>query len=290
MKILVLGASGMLGSAIVRTLSHDDQLEVYGTVRSAAGKNFFSAEIAGRLIDNIDVEHFDSLVQVHSKVRPDVVINCIGLVKQVADADNPLNAIPINTMLPHRLANLCKLGNARLIHISTDCVFNGKKGGYRDFDVSDATDLYGKSKFLGEVDYENAITLRTSIIGHELHTSHGLIEWFLAQEGNCSGYTNAIFSGLPTVVLAAVIRDHVLPNPSLHGVYQVAAKPISKYELLTLVAKIYRKKITINPSDALVVDRSLDASRFRDATGFLAPEWPELIEAMYLTREGDAIV
>ncbi len=280
MRILVLGASGMLGNAMVRVLSEKADWQVHGTVRSEGSKRYFPVDIIESLLSGVDVEQQDSLLQAFVRARPDVVINCVGLVKQLAEADDPLQALPINTLLPHRLARLCDLAGARLIHMSTDCVFSGAKGGYRESDVSDATDLYGRTKYLGEVDYPHAITLRTSIIGHELQSAHGLVGWFLSQQGKCKGYTRAIFSGVPTVVLAKIIRDVVMCHPELHGVYHVAAKPISKYDLLNRVAKIYCKQIEIVPDDNLVIDRSLDASKFREATGYVVPEWDEMIKLM----------
>jgi dTDP-4-dehydrorhamnose reductase len=167
-----------------------------------------------------------------------------------------------------------------LIHVSTDCVFSGSRGNYRESDTSDATDLYGKSKFIGEVSYPHTITLRTSIIGHELTGNHSLIGWFLAQSGPVKGYTKAIFSGLPTVELARVVRDHVLPNRDLSGLYHVAAEPIDKFDLLNIVAKAYGKDIAIEPDDRVSIDRSLNAERFRAATGYVAPAWPDLIARM----------
>ena len=281
MKILVLGASGMLGNAMIRVLSEKADWQVHGTVRSESSKRYFRPDIAGRLLSGVDVEQNDSLTQAFIRIRPDAVINCVGLVKQLADADDPLQAIPINSLLPHRLAKLCELSGARLVHMSTDCVFAGGKGGYRESDAADARDLYGRSKFLGETAYPHTVTLRTSIIGHELQSAHGLVGWFLSQQGRCNGYTKAIFSGLPTVALAQVVRDIVIPRTGLSGVYHVAAQPISKYDLLKLIAKVYGKTIEITPSDQLVIDRSLNADRFRDATGYVAPSWPELIELMH---------
>jgi dTDP-4-dehydrorhamnose reductase len=187
-------------------------------------------------------------------------------------------------LLPHRLAGLCELVGARLVHMSTDCVFSGKKGDYHESDPSDAEDLYGKSKFLGEVVYPHAITLRTSIIGHELQGARSLIDWFLSQERQCKGYTKAIYSGMPTVVLAQLVRDVIIPQTDLTGLYHVAAKPISKFDLLRLVADVYGKTIEIIPDDKLVIDRSLNAERFRDATGYVAPGWPKLIELMHTYR------
>jgi dTDP-4-dehydrorhamnose reductase len=281
MKILVLGASGMLGNAMVRLLSENTDWQVYGTVRSESSKRFFNADIFERLLSRVDVEQNDSLMQAFICIRPDVVINCVGLIKQLADADDPLQVIPINALLPHRLARLCKLSGARLVHMSTDCVFAGEKGGYQESDLSDAKDLYGRSKYLGEVAYSHTITLRTSIIGHELQSAHGLVGWFLSQQERCNGFTRAIFSGLPTVVLAQIVRDIVIPRVDLSGIYHVAAQPISKFELLKLIAEVYGKSIEVISDDRLVIDRSLNADRFRMATGYKAPAWPELVHRMH---------
>jgi len=281
MKVLVLGVSGMLGNAMFRKLSEGAEVEVFGTARSASVRRFFAPEFAGRIITGVDVENQDSLARVFAEVKPQTVVNCIGLIKQLSDANDPLQALPINAMLPHRLARLCELGGGRLVHISTDCVFAGTKGNYRESDSADATDLYGRSKHLGEVTYPHTITLRTSIIGHELSSGHGLLGWFLAQEGQVKGYTKAVFSGLPTVELARVVREVVLPRPELSGLFHVASAPIAKYDLLKLIADVYGKRIEIIPDDALVIDRSLNAERFRDATGYVAPPWPELVKQMF---------
>lgn len=270
----------MLGNAMVRVLSEDCEHEVYGSARSSAVKRHFADDVASRIVAGIDVEQFDSLVALFGRLRPELVVNCIGLVKQLAEADDPLQALPINSLLPHRLARLCELAGSRFVHVSTDCVFNGRKGAYREADQSDAEDLYGRSKFLGEVDYSHAITLRTSIIGHELASAHGLVGWFLAQQGRVKGYRKAVFSGLPTVELARVVRDVVLPRADLRGLYHVAAEPIAKYDLLKLVADAYGKQIEIEPDDRVVIDRSLVATRFREATGYVAPSWPELVARM----------
>jgi dTDP-4-dehydrorhamnose reductase len=279
MKILVLGANGMLGHAVIRVLSKDPSLEVIGTLRGRAPGHPDLAR--SRLVGGVDVEQFDALIRVFETVHPQAVINCVGLVKQLAHAQDPLRAIPINSVLPHRLAALCGASGARLIHISTDCVFSGKRGRYIESDFPDAEDIYGRSKLLGEVDYPYAITLRTSIIGPELAGSHGLVGWFLSQSGPVRGFRRAIFSGLPTVELAAVIRDRVLPRPDLRGLYHVASDPIDKFELLRLVAAAYGKTNEINPDDKLVIDRSLNGRRFEEATGYGRPPWPELIRRMH---------
>ncbi|MDG4476051.1 dTDP-4-dehydrorhamnose reductase family protein [Thiovibrio frasassiensis] len=281
MKVLVIGASGMIGSTFLRILSEKNDWKVFGTVRDRSVKRFFSALGGERLISGVDVQHHDLLVRILDEIRPDVVVNCAGLTKHKPDAEDPLVSIPINTLMPHRLAGLCKLVGARLIHVSTDCIFSGEKGGYVENDFADARDVYGKSKALGEVNYPHAITLRTSTIGHELQSQFGLLEWFLLQERCCKGYTRAIFSGLPTVVFAQVVRDVVIPRKELSGVYHVAAQPISKYDLLKLIADVYGKTIDIVPDEQLVIDRSLNADRFRDVTGYVAPSWPELIQLMH---------
>jgi len=279
-KVLVLGATGMLGNAVLRLFAQSAGYEVVGSARSTNALRLLPANLSDHVICGVDVENMDSLITLFTKVRPDVVINCIGLVKQLADANDPLAAIPINALLPHRLARLCGVAGARLIHMSTDCIFSGAKGLYIEADASDAKDLYGRSKYVGEVDYPHAITLRTSIIGHELSGAHSLVGWFLAQQGSARGFRRAIFSGLPTVELARVIRDYVMPHPELHGVYHVSAEPINKFDLLTLIAKAYGKTIDITPDDELVIDRSLDSSRFRVATGYQPQPWPELVRRM----------
>lgn len=280
MRVLVLGASGMIGSTTFRVLSERHDWVVYGSVRSETAKQFFPAQLAERLLANVDATNYDALVDVFARIRPEVVINCVGATKHKTDGNDPLMAIPLNALLPHRLARLCDAVNARLVHVSTDCVFSGKQGHYTEEDLPDTDDVYGRSKALGEVDYPNAITLRTSTIGHELQSSYGLLDWFLTQQGSCKGFKRAIFSGLSSMEFARVIRDIVIPQPSLHGLYHVAGPAIAKYDLLKLVAKVYGKAIEIIPENEFVIDRSLNADRFHAATGYQSPEWPELIESM----------
>lgn len=280
MKILILGASGMLGNAMLRVLCENGDSEVTGTLRGNNALRMLPEHLHDNIVTGIDVENQDQLVALLDKVRPHVVINCIGLIKQLAEANDPLSAIPINSLLPHRLARLASLAGARTIHFSTDCIFSGKKGGYTEADTSDAYDLYGRSKFLGELHGPSSFTVRTSIIGHELGGTNSLIGWFLAQQGSTKGFTRAIFSGLPTVELARVVRDYIIPKPELSGLWHVSADPIAKFDLLRLVADVYGKTINIVPDDKLVIDRSLDSSRFRLETGYSPPSWPELIQLM----------
>lgn len=283
MKVLVLGASGMLGSAMIRELSHDAQLQVWGSLRSDAHKAAFSSQIAEHLISGVDVLNEERLTDLFNRVAPQVVINCIGLVKQVKDSEDEQKAMAINALLPHQLAKLCERYGARLIHFSTDCVFSGDRGGYLETDLPDAQDLYGRSKLQGEVTQGNSLTLRTSIIGHELHGNQGLLEWFLSQEATCKGFTKAIFSGLPTPVLASLVHQ-ILGKPDLIGIYHVSSEPISKYNLLKAIATQYGKKIEIVPSEELVIDRSLNSERFSKQTGWIAPSWDTMIKQMYTDR------
>lgn len=280
MKVLVLGATGMLGNAMLRLFAGSPGFEAVGTARSAGLVARLPEAVRPLVRLGVDVENMDQVAAVLAAERPDVVINAIGLIKQLADAKDPLAALPVNALLPHRLARLTALSGARLVHVSTDCVFSGRKGGYVETDFPDADDLYGRSKLLGEVDYPHAITLRTSIIGHELASANALIGWFLAQQGPVRGFRRAIFSGLPTVVLAEIVRDHVLPRPDMRGLWHVSAEPIDKFTLLSLVRDAWGRSTVIEPFDDFVIDRSLNSDRFRAATGWTPPPWPALVKRM----------
>lgn len=286
MRVLILGASGMLGSAVFREFDGHAPHEVWGLVRNEASLPYFSSTQQRRILTGVDVLDEAALRVAFERARPDVVINCVGLIKQKEHVEDPLVVLPINAMLPHRLASLCVPGNVRLLHISTDCVFSGRKGMYTEDDTSDAEDLYGKSKYIGELrDAAHAVTLRTSIVGRELNSSRALVDWFLAQQGAVQGFRRSIFSGMTAVELARVMRDVVLPDPSLHGLYHVSSAPISKFELLKLVAAQYGKIIDVLPDDELVIDRSLDASRFRKATGYRAPSWENMVRVMHEAKK-----
>nr|WP_279611082.1 SDR family oxidoreductase [Vibrio gelatinilyticus] len=279
-KVLVIGTTGMLGYSIFANLSELSNLDVYGTVRTVNGlEKFFPS--TDKLIPNVDVKDFETLERAISAAKPDVVINCIGLIKQHDVSKQHVEAIEINALLPHKIAQLCDTIDARLIHFSTDCVFDGKVGDYLESDLPTATDLYGKSKCLGEVDYGKHVTLRTSIIGHELKSSVSLIDWFLSQEGSVRGFSKAVFSGLPTAYVAKVLADYVLPNSSLSGLYQLSVDPIDKYSLISKVADVYNKQIEIEKFEDFVIDRSLNSSKFREETGFVPPSWDELVKFMH---------
>ena len=284
MKVLVLGASGMLGSAMVRVLSESGDLEVFGSIRSKKIKKFFSKNISNNLVECKDVTDYDNLLNIFSNIKPNLVINCISLSKEFLIKSDPLLMIPVYALLPHQLAKLCKVNNSRLIHISTDGIFSGSKGGYIESDPFDVNDLYGVTKFIGEVSEQHSISIRTSIIGHELQQKKGLLEWFLSQKKSCKCFNRAIFSGFPTIVLAQIIRDFVIPRPDLSGIYHVASNPISKCKLLRLIADIYGKKIEILPDKKIFMNRSLNPERFRIATGYNPPDWQSLVKIMSLYR------
>jgi dTDP-4-dehydrorhamnose reductase len=282
MKILVFGATGMLGNALIRVLSEIDNWEVFGTVRTEESKRFFHPKHAKNLIVGCEVTNYNDLVKVFNEINPQVVINCISLSKELLKSADPLRMIPIYSLLPHQLAMLCKNFGARLVQMSTDGVFSGKKGDYTESDPSDAQDIYGSTKYIGEVHEPHAITIRTSIIGHELQSKNGLVEWFLSQEEQCVCFSRAIFSGFPAVVLAQIIRDIIIPNTDLNGVHHVASSPISKCDLLRLIAKVYGKKIKLITNDKVEINRSLNAEYFRIATGYRPPDWQSLVKLMHI--------
>lgn len=269
----------MLGHKVWQELH--PQFETFVTVRTlhrALGETMGADPARVFHADATDVERLRTILR---ETRPDAVVNCVGIVKQLAAAKDPIPSIEINSLLPHRLAAECRTAGARLVHISTDCVFSGKRGMYTEEDAPDAEDLYGRSKLLGEVTGERAITLRTSIIGRELHATSGLVEWFLSRRGaTADGYTRAIFSGLTTAELARVIANVLEHHPGLSGLWHVSAEPIAKLELLQLLNDAYRANVTIRPSDTVTIDRSLDSTRFRAATGWSPRSWKTMVADM----------
>lgn len=280
-KILVLGATGMLGHKLMQVLSKT--FSMTGTVRRDASAFSHHPIFAGmNIIGNVRADDLDSIHRAIQHSNPDVVINCIGIVKQLPAANDPLPGITINALFPHQLANICRQKNIRLIHMSTDCVFSGNRGNYSEDDLSDAEDLYGKTKYLGEVNYPGCLTIRTSIIGRELETAHGLIEWFLSQKGkSVFGYKKAIFSGLTTIALSEIVGEIISDYPALHGVRQIASEPISKFDLLNLVKKIYGMTITIESDETVMNDRSLNPYKFKKETNIKIPSWQSMITQMF---------
>ncbi|QLE07505.1 SDR family oxidoreductase [Pseudoalteromonas shioyasakiensis] len=281
MKILVLGATGMLGYSIYSNLSEVSIFDVFGTVRNINGKEDYFKNTLNKLVFGVDIYDFDSVISVVNDINPDVVINCIGLIKQHDISKLHTDAIYVNSLLPHKLAKLCSASGAKLIHFSTDCVFTGADGGYTEDSNPDSIDLYGSSKRLGEVDYGKHLTLRTSIIGHELSSNVSLVDWFLSQSGSVKGFTKAVFSGLPTAYIAKLLIEKILLAGNLSGLYHLSVDPIDKFTLLSLVSKVYSHDLEIQPSEQLTMDRSLNSNKLRNELGLITPSWPELIDFMF---------
>lgn len=270
----------MLGHSLWLTLR--DRFEAYVTVRRPASAylhlDLFDPR---RLIDRLDATLEGDRRRAFETARPEVVVNCVGLIKQLKEAEDPVAAITVNSLLPHKLAALCQAEGARLIQISTDCVFSGESGGYTEDDPQDARDLYGRSKGLGEVGGSGAVTLRTSMIGREIGTRNGLLEWFLAHRGGrVSGYRGAIYTGFTTQVLSRIIADVIERHRDLTGIWHVSSDPIDKCTLLETINRVLDLGIRIDADDSVRCDRSLDSSRFRERTSFAPPSWPEMIEGL----------
>ena len=275
MRVLILGAGGMLGHKVWQIFR--DRFDCHATVRTRLALPLFDDD---RVIDGFDAGDFDGVTRLIAKVRPQVVVNCIGVVKQLAAAHDPIASIMFNSLFPHVVGRACAEVGGRMIHSSTDCVFVGSRGGYREIDFPDAADLYGRSKLLGEVPVPH-LTIRTSIIGRELRTANGLVEWFLSHRGgSVRGLTKAVFSGVTTAALAETVANVIEQHPELHGLYHMAGEAISKYDLLVMLNEAFDAGIAITPDDSVVIDRSLDDTRFRNATASKRPAWPEMIAAL----------
>jgi dTDP-4-dehydrorhamnose reductase len=277
MKILIFGGTGMLGHRLWFNLNK--AYETWVTVRGDVFQIPEAKELPRKnIIPHIDTIKEEGVKYAINSVHPDVVINCIGLIKQTSMAKNPIASITTNALLPHRMAILCKELGIRMIHFSTDCVYSGKKGMYVESDPSDADDLYGRTKYLGEVAYPNTLTLRTSIIGCELRGYLGLMEWFLRQKETIKGFKKAIYTGFTTDELSRIVLNYIISRTDLSGVYHVSSEPISKYDLLMLVKEAFGRNITILPDEEFISDRSLDSTRFTKLTGYRPRAWPEMID------------
>jgi len=270
----------MLGHKLCQVLSK--QSDTFATVRdkdtAVLHPQFFER---ATIIDKVDVQDNDSILGAFEQARPQVVVNCIGVVKQLATAKDALVSISVNSLFPHRLAELAAMHGARLITISTDCVFSGNGGNYKETDNPDPEDLYGRSKLLGEVQSGNSLTIRTSILGRQIYGSHALLEWFLNQQGGLvQGYRKAIFSGWPTLILAEIIAQIIAQHRDLNGVLHIASNPISKLDLLTLIRDKFGLAIEIEPSDKVDCNRALNGDLFKKLTAFETPEWDEMVLRM----------
>lgn len=279
-KVLILGGEGMLGHKVFQVLTH--RFEAYATFRNPQGLWFhfpmYATAERNHLLPVVDALDFNTVVRAVELARPEVIINCIGIVKQLEEANDPIISLTVNSLLPHKLAALCKKNDIRLVHISTDCVFNGKKGNYTEADMPDAEDLYGRTKFLGEVTEPGCLTIRTSFIGRDFLKQSSLLEWFLSNRGKkVKGYKNSIYTGLTTETLAHIISDILDNYPELSGLYHVASQPISKYELLVKIRDVMSIDIGVEPYDNPRSDLSLDSARFIGVTGYAISNWDEMI-------------
>ena len=279
MRILVLGGDGMLGHRLLEQLrpNHDVRATLRQDAAAYAHYGLFPAESTWF---GIDVRSPERLTEVFADVRPEAVINAVGIVKRGASAQDAIPSLEINSLLPHRLCVLCRAVGARLVHLSTDCAFSGRQGMYRDDHPSDATDLYGRSKYLGEVGGPGCITLRTSMIGLELSRKAGLLEWFLAQRGSIRGFRRAVFSGFTTAELSRLIETLLVEHPGASGVYHASAEPINKYDLLVAIRDRLGRDVEIVPDDSFHCDRSLDSSRFRAEFGYTPPSWDRMLDEL----------
>ena len=274
-RLLILGGTGMLGHQLwAQARERDAFVTIRRAVPPAAAELFRD----DRVISGVDAYDFATAEAALDRVSPEVVINCIGLVKQLAEGKAPVPTLMVNALFPQRLAELCRARSVRLIHISTDCVFSGAAGPYTEESTPDADDFYGRTKLLGEVGGPCCLTLRTSIIGRELRDANALVDWFLLQEGRqVQGYRQALFTGVTTIELARTILRVVDHFPQLEGLYQVASAPVNKLDLLQLLARHYSMQVSIMPADVPRIDRRLDGTRFHDATGYVAPSWDAMV-------------
>lgn len=283
MRVLILGGDGMLGHHLILELSRSHDV-VCTLRRDPADYTQFGIFTAQNSLTGIDARDTGRLLEAINTVRPDVVVNAIGIVKQQPTSSDVLQSLEVNAVLPHRLAATCQEMGARLIHISTDCVFAGDRGNYGEDDIADAVDTYGRTKHLGEVVGANCLTLRTSMIGLELHRKRSLIEWYLAQSGTIRGFSRAIYSGLTTLELSRVIGMLITRFPELSGVYQVVSEPISKYDLLAqLNTLLARDDLAIERDDNFFCDRSMKGDLFEAATGYRAPTWDSMLGELAAT-------
>lgn len=283
MKIYILGTSGMLGSKLFSEFSKNPKYFVRGSIRSS-NLRLIHGNLKRKVDSNISASNINKIGRKLNIFRPKIIINCIGIVKQKITTYSVEDIFYINSIFPHELHKIAEKINAKLIHFSTDCVFNGIKGNYSEKDKSNATDIYGLSKSLGEINYKNSITIRTSIIGHELNSRTGLLEWFLNKKNYCYGYVRSYFSGLTTLEVFYFLNFYFSKKINLNGLIHLSSKKISKYNLLNKIAKIYNKKINIKKNYNFKIDRSLSSSISSEITLYKVPSWDNMIRAMYLNN------
>jgi len=279
MKVLVLGATGMLGFALHRMLA-DDGWHVTGAVRSAHSPK---SNWCGGLnyLTQVDAEDIYSVIDAIERTQSTLVINAIG-VKTVRDDEKLKRMLMINSSFPRRLAFVTERLGVRLIHFSSDGVFNGTHAPYTENDIPNADDIYGISKYLGEPDGNHILTIRTSLLGRSLTGTGSLIDWMLSQSGKVKGYRCAVFSGLPVNEIGIVLTKYILPKlESVRGLFHLSSMPINKADLLKLVSAAWDLyDVNIEQDDSVVINRSLDSERLMNLIGYNPPLWPQLVTSM----------
>tara|TARA_R110002095_G_scaffold216264_1_gene212741 strand:- start:696 stop:1580 length:885 start_codon:yes stop_codon:yes gene_type:complete len=281
-RILIVGATGMLGHKMALKLTQK-KYDVFATVRQSAPAFFIKNNLGSlKIIEGVDAYNPETVKEAIAQSQPDFVLNCVGIVKQLDEAKSPIPSITINALFPHQLAKMCGDAQARLIHFSTDCVFSGVKGPYKQTDPSDVNDLYGMSKFMGEVAGDKALTIRSSIIGREFAKPTGLLEWFLSQKGKeISGYKNALYTGLTTNAMVDLVDFIIQKHPKIHGIYQVSSEEISKFDLLQIVNEVYKIGVVIRADESFYCDRRLTMEEFRGKTNWIPQSWNKMIKTMF---------
>lgn len=282
-KILILGSTGMMGSAISKLIKNDKRFKILCTY-----KNYRKVKLI-KLQKNqkkkLNVFNFNEIKKIIITFKPDFIINCVGLIKQLSNEQNLNKTKFLNTTLPKKLSIVAKNRNFRIIHLSTDCVFSGKKGNYKERDKCDANDLYGISKFKGEIDSKFVLNIRTSIIGHELTSSNSLLNWFLTQK-KINGFKKAFFSGLTTLELSnIIINEMIVKNKISNGLFHVSGPKISKLDLLKIVKRIYKRKTIINIDNSFKIDRSLNSDKFTKLLKIKKKSWLNMIKEQRIFNE-----
>ena len=283
MKIVILGSNGLLGNTISKYFFERADYQTIAVLRNYSKLKLFNQKYHKNFLIIENILDYDKTKQKLQRLRPDVLINCLGITnkEKIENSRQIENIININSLLPHRLQRICSEMGTRLIHLSTDCIFSGSRGLYSENDIPDPIDIYGRSKLLGELDLENTLTIRKSVIGHELVSKKGLLEWFLNQNRSVQGYKNVIFSGLTVLELAKLIDKYIFPRSDLKGILNISGESISKFDLLKIISDIYNKSIEIIPNQSIKINRTLNSSQFNKLTGYRPNTWPELIKSMY---------
>ena len=284
MKILILGASGMIGIAIYNQLVKNDNFQVIGTTSNLQSKIFLENKKQLGSIKIFDFLKEKKIKEFLKSINPEIIINCAGIIKQNPSIDNKINTIFLNSILPNQISMVASKENIKFIHISTDCVFSGKRGSYLETENPDPVDLYGRTKLIGETNNSRDLILRTSLVGHELYTKNGLLEWFLSQDIKCKGFKKAFFSGLTTIAFAKLVEKILLNKLDLKGLYHVSSSVISKFDFLNKVKVIYKKNIEIEEDNKFFIDRSLNGTALEKKINYKPDTWDHMIEQMFEER------